>query len=63
MKTEFERINYDNKATSTSETELHRQIIKDYAEKGYRYAGFVPVKFGPSGKMLVIDLVFEKTEA
>ncbi len=62
MKTEFVRINYDNKATSTSETEQHQKVIKEYSEKGYHYAGYVPVKFGPSGKMLIIDLVFEKTE-
>ena len=52
MKTEFVRINYDNKATSTSETEQHQKVIKEYSEKGYHYAGYVPVKFGPSGKML-----------
>ena len=62
MKTEFVRINYDNKATSTSETEQHQKAIIEYSEKGYHYAGYVPVKFGPSGKMLIIDLVFEKTE-
>ena len=62
MKTEFVRINYDNKATSTSETEQHQKAIREYSEKGYHYAGYVPVKFGPSGKMLIIDLVFEKTE-
>lgn len=62
MKMEFVRITYDNKATSTAETEQHQKVILEYAEKGYHYQGFVPVKFGPSGKMLVIDLVFEKEE-
>lgn len=62
MKTEFVRINYNNKATSTSETEQHQKAILEYADKGFHYAGFVPVKFGPSGKMLVIDLVFEKED-
>lgn len=60
MKTEFVRISYDNKATSTAKTEQHQAVIREYSAKGYHYAGFVPVKFGPSGKMLVIDLVFEK---
>lgn len=59
MSCEFVRINYDNKATSTSETERHQAIIKEYYEKGFRFAGYVPVKFGPSGKMLTIDLIFE----
>ena len=25
----------------------------------YKYLGFVPVKLGPSGKMLALDLVFD----
>lgn len=62
MNCEFARIDYDNKATSSSQTEKHQGIIKEYYAKGYSYAGFVPVKFGPSGKMLTIDLVFEKKD-
>lgn len=62
MKTEFVRIEYNNKATSVAQTEQHQKVILDYSDKGYHYAGYVPVKFGPSGKMLVIDLVFEKEE-
>ncbi len=37
----------------------HRQIILDYAAKGYKYAGFIPTKQGPSGKVVEIDLIFE----
>ena len=37
----------------------HREVIEEYALKGYKYLGFVPVKLGPSGKMLALDLVFD----
>ena len=36
------------------------EVIKEYVAKGYKYVGFIPVKFGPSGKTLAIDLIFEK---
>lgn len=62
MTTAFVRITYDNKATSAVETELHQKSILEYATKGFYYAGYVPVKFGPSGKTLVIELVFEKED-
>ena len=37
----------------------HRQIINEYAEKGYRYVGYVPTRLGPSGKVIELDLIFE----
>lgn len=57
---EFVRLEYDNRKTAAAELDEHRQIITEYAEKGYSYVGFIPVKFGPSGKTLAIDLIFEK---
>lgn len=38
----------------------HREIIEKYVGDGYDYLGFVPVKLGPSGKMLSIELIFNK---
>jgi hypothetical protein len=58
-KYEYVTVTYANKKTSTAETMQHRQIIDEYAAKGYRYAGFIPVLIGPSGKILSVDLVFE----
>ena len=40
-------------------SESHREIIDKYAEMGYRYVGFVPTNFGPHGKIIHIDLIFE----
>lgn len=57
---EFVRLEYNNNKATNAELSGHRETITEYAEKGYRYLGFVPVKFGPSGKTLVIDLIFEK---
>ena len=42
-----------------AELTSHREVIEEYALKGYKYLGFVPVKLGPSGKMLALDLVFD----
>ncbi len=41
-------------------TEEHRKIIDEYAQKGYRYVGFIPTKMSDHGKYINIDLIFEK---
>lgn len=56
---EFVRVNYDNNKVSCAELTSHREVIEEYTSKGYKYLGFVPVKLGPSGKMLALDLVFD----
>ena len=37
-----------------------RQAINDYAAKGFRYAGFVPVRENDRGRITDMDLIFEK---
>ena len=37
----------------------HRQIIADYAKKGYRYVGYIPTVISNYGKIKGMDLVFE----
>lgn len=56
----FEHLVLENKKTTTAELFGHREVIEKYAKEGYHYAGFVPTLFGPSGKMIELDLVFEK---
>lgn len=56
---EFVRVNYDNNKVSCAELTSHREVIEEYTSKGFKYFGFVPVKLGPSGKMLALDLVFD----
>ncbi|MDE5991424.1 MAG: DUF4177 domain-containing protein [Oscillospiraceae bacterium] len=38
----------------------HRKIIDEYAEKGYRYAGYIPTDITDYGKIKEMDLIFEK---
>lgn len=57
---EFIRLEYENKKATTAELIGHQDIIREYVSKGYKYVGFIPVRFGPSGKTLAIDLIFEK---
>ena len=41
-------------------SEEHREIINDYAAKGWRYVGFIPTNMNDYGKLKDIDLIFEK---
>ena len=61
MQTEFARMDMENNPAWNAELEGWRPIIMEWAEKGYSYSGFVPIKSGPTGKLLVIDLVFQKS--
>lgn len=60
MTTEFVRVEMKNNPVTTAELSGYQDIIREYGEKGFAYAGFVPVRYGPSGKLLEIDLVFQK---
>ena len=42
------------------ESTEHRMIINKYALEGYRYVGYIPVVIGAEGRIMSIDLVFEK---
>lgn len=57
---EYVRLNYENNKLTNAELKNHQEVINEYVEKGYKYVGFIPVNFGPSGKTLAIDLIFEK---
>ena len=37
-----------------------REVIDQYAKKGYLYKGFIPVEMDAKGCLRKIDLVFEK---
>lgn len=60
MTTEFVKVNLKNNPATTAVLENYRDIICEYGEKGFFYQGYIPVKMGPSGKLLEIDLVFQK---
>ena len=57
---EFVRLDFDNNWLLNAESKGHQEIIREYMAKGYQYKGFLPVKFGPTGKTLAIELLFDK---
>ena len=58
---EFVRLKYANNKLINANLKEHREIIDEYVRKrGYTYLGFIPVLFGPNGKMLELDLIFKK---
>lgn len=60
---EFVRLKYANNKLINADIKEHRDVIEEYVgKKGMEYIGFIPVLFGPSGKMLEIDLVFKKPD-
>ncbi|MGN0169137.1 MAG: DUF4177 domain-containing protein [Lachnospiraceae bacterium] len=42
-----------------AKSEEHRQIIDDYARRGYRYVGYIPTNISDYGKIKDMDLIFE----
>lgn len=42
-----------------AKSEAHRQIIDDYAARGYRYVGYIPTEISDYGKIKDLDLIFE----
>lgn len=42
-----------------AKSEEHRQIIDEYALKGYRYVGYIPTNITDYGKIKEMDLIFE----
>lgn len=58
---EFVRLKYANNKLINANIKEHQDVINEYVEKkGYEYVGFIPVLFGPNGKMLELDLIFRK---
>ena len=45
-----------------AKSEEHRQIIDEYASKGYRYVGYIPTDISDYGKIKSMDLICEVDE-
>lgn len=61
---EYVRLKYANNKLINANIKEHREVIDEYVEKkGHEYVGFIPVVFGPSGKILEVDLIFKKPGA
>ncbi len=60
---QYVTIEFENNKLTTAKNTAHRGVIDKYAAQGFRYAGYVPCVIGPSGKILSMDLIFEKDAA
>ena len=58
-KYEYVSVELKNNVVKDAALSCHRNIIDEYAQKGYKYAGYIPTRIGPSGKIVCIDLIFE----
>ena len=58
---EFETIR-TNRGFFVGRTEGYHEIIRRRAERGWRYAGWVPTKMGGYGSITEIELIFEREQ-
>ena len=58
-KYEYVTLTVKNNPVKDATLSGYKEIINEYVEKGYRYAGYIPKRFGPSGKVIELDLIFE----
>lgn len=61
MRYEFVRISTMGAGLFSNKTEGHKEIINEYASKGYRYVGWFPSKSSNilEGVLEEVDLIFE----
>ena len=55
----YEYVNLKVGKTFTAGNIEHREIINEYAKKGYKYIGFIPTSIANCGRFEKIDLIFE----
>lgn len=55
----YEYVNININSFIGAGSKEHRQIIDEYAARGYRYVGYVPTDINDHGKIKAIDLIFE----
>lgn len=58
-KYEYVTLKLKNNVVKDATIIEHRKVIDEYAANGYRYAGYLPTRLGPSGKVIEMDLIFE----
>ncbi len=58
----YEYVNVKNATFFSAKSFEHREIIDEYAKKGYRFICFIPTNIEAYGRITSFDLVFEKDE-
>lgn len=56
----YVQIEYKMKNVLFLSSDEPREVIDQYAKKGYSYKGLIPVEMDAKGCLRKIDLVFEK---
>lgn len=61
MQYSYETVDMDNNPAWNAEIpqDYYHNLIGEHASNGERYVGWLPVKSGPTGKLLALELVFE----
>lgn len=57
---EFVSVTPKSKGVVIGEMTEHREVIAEYAEKGYRFVAAIPTETNANGYPRKFDLVFEK---
>lgn len=55
----YEYVSLNIKKIVGAKNEGYREIIDEYAKKGYRYVGYIPTVISDYGLFKSIDLIFE----
>lgn len=57
---EYVNVSYKMKDMVMASVAEHREIIDQYARRGYRYVGMIPTEISATGCTRNMDLIFEK---
>jgi len=55
----YEYVRIENTVLAKSNFSKYKEIIDEYAKKGYRFVGFVPITINFRGRVTKMELVFE----
>ena len=58
----YEYVTIHSEAKMSGKYSKHREVINEYIEKGYRFAGYIPTSVSANGQIMEMDLIFELKE-
>ena len=56
----YEYVTIRSEAKLSGKYSQHRDVIKEYAEKGFKYVGYILTSISTHGDIREMDLIFEK---
>jgi hypothetical protein len=56
----YEYVTIENEKKASGKYTKHREVIDEYAKKGFKYVGYVPTKLSAYGLVNELDLIFEE---